>query len=117
MAYGVPPKSTHTLPPGRRSFAETGPVPKPQIVRPGKYGDGQDVMGTPSGAEHRSTGAGYLSGKAYRRQLGEQASVPQVLQERSLFRARLRRMHRFATHKTMVAVLDLMSAINRAALQ
>jgi hypothetical protein len=52
MAYGVPPKSTHSLPPGRRGFAAEPGVEHSEIVRPGKYGDGQDKMGTPEGAMH-----------------------------------------------------------------
>jgi hypothetical protein len=73
MTYGVPPKSTHTLPPGRRAFADSTHTivsgSKTDVVRPGKWGDGQDRMGTPSGAEHTGAGKqGYLgaAGHAHR---------------------------------------------------
>jgi hypothetical protein len=71
MAYGVPPKSTHTLPPGRKAFVDSTHTivsgSKTDVVRPGKWSDGQDRMGTPAGAEH--TGAGkqrYADGVKYR---------------------------------------------------
>ncbi|MGH9643440.1 MAG: hypothetical protein ACRD3Q_13575 [Terriglobales bacterium] len=67
--YGLPPKNTHTLPAGRRSFTETAAKP-PDVVRPSHYADGQDQAGTPPGRE--STVAGrraYADGAAYRQDL------------------------------------------------
>jgi hypothetical protein len=74
MAIGFPPKSTHTLPAGRRSFTDT--APKPDAVRPGSFSDGQPRDGTPAGNEHRSpaANAGYLdaSARAHRAEEGSQ---------------------------------------------
>jgi hypothetical protein len=59
MAIGFPSKNTHTLPPGRRGFAAEPPnVVAREIVRPGKYADGQDKMGTPEGAMHTTASSG-----------------------------------------------------------
>jgi hypothetical protein len=80
MSYGVPPKTTHSLPPGRRSFTESTKRivsgPQSEIVRPGRYADGQDQNGTPASNQHHSgaANAGYLdrSAVAHRASEGSQ---------------------------------------------
>lgn len=66
MAIGWKPSTTHALPAGRRSFTDS-PGPKPDIVRPGRYADGQNVDGTPAGREStKAASRSYADGKAYR---------------------------------------------------
>jgi len=39
----------------------------PEVIRPSKYGNGQERMGTPAGAENRDAGRqGYKDGEAHR---------------------------------------------------
>jgi hypothetical protein len=72
MAYGVPPKNTHTLPAGRRSFAGPAVTDSARrdvtVVRPDVYADGQDRMGTPQSNQHDGSAAnkGYQQGEKYR---------------------------------------------------
>jgi hypothetical protein len=87
MAYGVPPKNTHSLPPGRRGFSESTKEivsgSQSEIMRPGTYSDGTARDGTPKGNEHRTfapgKSPGYMdaSSKAYRAEIGSAPpSVP-----------------------------------------
>jgi hypothetical protein len=59
------------LPLGRREF----PGSMSTVVRPGKYPDGQDKMGTPAGTEHRdarSRDYKHPQSEQHRRELGSQ---------------------------------------------
>ena len=77
MAYGIPPKNTHTMPSGRRAFASDAVgenvTPRAEVVRPGQHADGSERMGTPSEHVHdgSATRKGYAdpAGQKYREAL------------------------------------------------
>jgi hypothetical protein len=71
MAYGVPPKSTHTLPAARRPFHESTKRivsgPQSEIIKSGtKYRDGQDRAGVSGEAYTTARDSRYAEDKGYR---------------------------------------------------